>query len=204
MKRAVVFGGAPIEPALQPPVPEAELYLCADAGIRLAEAFGILPDLVMGDFDSLGCVPEKVHVRVFPPEKDDTDLVIAAKYALEQGCDEVVFYGALGGRLDHTVANFQLLRMLADHHARGILVDEKTRVTLQRGGKVAYPRCRGYFSLFAWSEICEDVTVEGTKYPLLHGTLSPSFPIGVSNEIVAEHAVVTVGRGDLLVIYSQE
>lgn len=204
MKRAVIFAGAPIEPSVQPPVPKAALYLCADAGMRLAQAFDICPDWIIGDFDSLGEIPTGSNVAVFPPGKDDTDTVLAAKYALSKGCDELLFYGALGGRLDHTFANLQLLRMLADHHARGILVDEKHWVTLQRGGTVSYPKRDGYFSLFSWTETCEDVTLEGTEYVLWHDALSGSFPLGVSNRIIAEKAVVTVGKGDLLVTFAKD
>lgn len=122
-----------------------------------------------------------------------------------QGLPRLVFYGALGGRLDHTVANLQMLRFLADHGAQGVLVDHAHWVTLQRGGTAVYPRRDGmYFSLFAMTEQCEDVTLEGVAYPLCHGKFSNAFPLGVSNEILAENAVVTVGRGDLLVVYARD
>ncbi len=204
MKRAVIFAGAPVDAAVQPPVPEAQLYLCADAGARLAQALGIEPDWIIGDFDSLGETPTGSRVAVFPPEKDDTDTILAAKYALLQECDELVFYGALGGRLDHTIANLQMLRMLADHQAHGILLDEKHFVTLLRNETAVYPKRSGYLSLFSLTEVCEDVTVQGVKYPLSHGKLSGSFPLGVSNQVLAQQAVVTVGKGDLLVVFATE
>lgn len=203
MKRAVIFAGAPVNATIQPPVPKASCYVCADAGLRLAQTLGIVPDWVVGDFDSLGTVPE--GAAVYPSAKDDTDTVLAAKYALAQGCDELVFYGALGGRLDHTIANLQMLRMLADAGARGILVDEHHRVMLQRGGTQYYPKREGmYFSLFAMSERCEDVTLEGVAYPLRHSTFLATVPLGVSNRIVGEQAKVTVGSGDLLVVYAMD
>ena len=207
MKRAVIFGGAPVDPAVQPPVPAADLMLCADAGLRLAKAMQIVPDQVAGDFDSLGYVPkeEGAGVAVHPARKDETDLILSAEYALAHGCTELWLYGALGGRLDHTMANFQMLRLLADRGAKGILVDEKHWITLQRGGTAFYPRREGmYFSLFSLSERCEDVTLEGVAYPMCHGSFSGSFPLGVSNEILAEKAAVTVGKGDLLVIYARD
>lgn len=204
MKRAVIFAGAPVVSWEQPTVPEADFYICADAGVRLAQAVGITPDWIVGDFDSLGEVPEEPGVEVYPMTKDDTDIILAARYALSQGCEELIFYGALGGRLDHTVANLQMLRMLAGAGAQGILVDAKHWVTLQRGGTVRYPRHDGYFSLFSMTEFCEDVTLDGVAYPMEHGVLSGAFPLGVSNEIIAEEAVVTVGKGDLLVIFSRD
>lgn len=204
MKRAVIFAGAPVDAAAQPPVPSAQLYLCADAGARLAQALGIKPDWIIGDFDSLGETPTGLRVAVFTSEKDDTDTILAAKYALLQECDELVFYGALGGRLDHTIANLQMLRMLADHQAHGILLDEKHFITLLRSETSVYPKRSGYLSLFSLTEVCEDVTVQGVKYPLSHGTLSGSFPLGVSNQVLAQQAVVTVGKGDLLVVFATE
>ena len=191
MKQAVIFAGAPVQPELQPPVPQADLYLCADAGVRLAQALGIVPDRIMGDFDSLGDVPAGENVEAFSPEKDDTDILLAAKYALSAGCSRLIFYGALGGRLDHMVANLQMLRFLADRNAQGILVDHAHWEGM-------------YFSLFAMTERCEDVTLEGVAYPLCHGMFSNAFPLGVSNEILAETAKVTVGKGDLLVMYAKD
>ena len=145
------------------------------------------------------------NVEAFSPEKDDTDILLAAKYALSAGCSRLIFYGALGGRLDHMVANLQMLRFLADRNAQGILVDHAHWITLQRGGTASYPRREGmYFSLFAMTERCEDVTLEGVAYPLCHGVFSNAFPLGVSNEILAETAKVTVGKGDLLVMYAKD
>ncbi|MFR9193988.1 MAG: thiamine diphosphokinase [Ruminococcus sp.] len=118
MKQAVIFAGASVQPEQQPPVPAADLYVCADAGVKLAQALGVVPDWIVGDFDSLGSVPEGENVEPFSPMKDDTDILLAAKYALSKGCRRLVFYGALGGRLDHTVANLQMLRFLADHGAQ--------------------------------------------------------------------------------------
>ena len=81
MKQAVIFAGAPVQPEQQPPVPAADLYVCADAGVKLAQALGVVPDWIVGDFDSLGSVPEGENVEPFSPMKDDTDILLAAKYA---------------------------------------------------------------------------------------------------------------------------
>ena len=205
MKQAVMFAGAPVLLEQQPPVPAADLYVCADAGVKLAQALGVVPDWIVGDFDSLGSVPEGENVEPFSPMKDETDNLLAAKNALSTGCRRLVYYGALGGRLELTAANLQMLRFLADHGAQGVRVDHAHWVTLQRGGTAVYPSRDGMFlSLFAMTEQCEDVTLEGVAYPLCHGKFSNAFPLGVSNEILAENAVVTVGRGDLLVVYARD
>ena len=150
MKQAVIFAGAPVQPELQPPVPQADLYLCADAGVRLAQALGIVPDRIMGDFDSLGNVPAGENVEAFSPEKDDTDILLAAKYALSAGCSRLIFYGALGGRLDHMVANLQMLRFSGrpertGHTGRPCPLDHaaawRNGIVSQTGGHVLFPVC---------------------------------------------------------------
>ncbi len=206
MKTALIFGGAPCRGEKQPVPPEADLVICADAGLRLAAAMGIQPDAAVGDFDTLGMIPTGVAVELFPPEKDDTDMMLAVKYGLAQGCDRFVIYGGLGGRLDHFMANLQMLSFLAERGAQGVLVDENHWMTLQSGGTtVCYPRREGMvFSLFAIHRACEGVTIRGVKYPLENGVLTAAFPLGVSNSITAQQAEVTVEKGDLLVMYARD
>ena len=86
VKRAVIFGGAPVSMAdLPAELPPYALCVCADAGLRAAQQLGIQPDFVVGDFDSLGSVPAGGNVVTYPAEKDDTDLLLAARYAVAQG-----------------------------------------------------------------------------------------------------------------------
>ncbi len=205
-KTCVIFAGAPVDPRLQPPVPEASLYLCADGGLRLAKALGIDPDWTFGDFDSYGSVPEGTRVSVYPAGKDDTDTMLAAKYAVEKGCTTVLIYGGLGGRLDHTFANIQLLRWLAEQGVQGILLDHLHWITVQTKGTKTYPKWEGeaYFSLFSLTEKCTDVTLEGVAYPMTGGTFTADFPLGVSNQIVAPTARVHLGTGVLLVVRCRE
>lgn len=211
VKRAVLFGGAPVSMAdLPAELPPYALCVCADAGLRAAQQLGIQPDFVVGDFDSLGSVPAGGNVVTYPAEKDDTDLLLAARYAVAQGCRELVFYGALGGRLDHTIANLQMLRLLADADTAGILIDAGHRVTLQRGGmwnsRQVYRKPqtgKWYLSLFAMTPVCEGITSAGVAYPLEHGTLRASYPLGVSNEILGEQAEISVEKGDLLVVQAK-
>ena len=95
------------------------LVIAADQGLRHLEAAGIAPDLIVGDFDSLGTVPQGANVIRHPVEKDDTDMMLAVKTGLERGCRTFVLYGGLGGRLDHTYANFQTLTCPSRRRAAG-------------------------------------------------------------------------------------
>ncbi len=207
IKRAVVFCGAPVTASNQPPVPTDALYICADGGLLLAESCGVVPDILLGDFDSLHDIPtgKSCTVLQYPPEKDDTDAMLAAKIALENGCNDIVFYGALGGRLDHTFANLQMLYWLCRRGISAKLVDEKHIVQMQHNTTCHYPKRDGYyFSIFSFSETCTGVTLSSVKYPLQDGVLSSDFPLGVSNEIVAEKAIVAVENGTLLVLYARD
>ena len=189
------FGGLTEE------IREDDLVIAADGGVRHAENLGIRPDIILGDFDSLGYAPEGAEVH--PVEKDDTDAMLAAKRGLEKGCREFLFYASLDGpRLDHTLANLQTLRYLADRGAAGRLVGLRQQVTLLRNGKLTLPpREKGDISIFAFGGEARGVTIKGLKYELEKGSLTPSFPLGVSNGFVGKSAEISVQDGDIMVIY---
>lgn len=98
VKRAVIFGGAPVSMAdLPAELPPYALCVCADAGLRAAQQLGIQPDFVVGDFDSLGSVPAGGNVVTYPAEKDDTDLLLAARYAVRRGVGNWCFMAHWAG-----------------------------------------------------------------------------------------------------------
>ena len=189
-----ILAGGPEEGMPCEPVPESAFILCADSGLHLAERLHRQPDLVLGDFDSLGAVPVHLPHMTVPVEKDDTDTMLAVRVALERGFRDIRIYGAFGGRLDHTLANLQTLEYLRLHGADGLLY----------GGESLRLQARPDWtlSLFAWSEKCEDVCASGVYYPLSHDSLIRSFPLGVSNHITADTAEISLGTGTLLIMQS--
>ena len=104
--------------------------ICADAGLENARAYGLTPDLTLGDFDSLaGGEPDIEGEKLtFPVEKDDTDTMLGIKEGLDRGYRRFLLYGSLGGRLDHTIANIASLRYLLDHGARAVHDEDAERV----------------------------------------------------------------------------
>ena len=159
----------------------------------------------MSDFDSYdGPVDPEIPLQRFPSEKDDTDTMIAIRAALERGFREAVLYCALGGRLDHTLANLQSLAFALSHGLRLRIVSEDTEVMLLQDGTLSLPRREGFaLSVFAFSERCRGVSLHGTKYTLTDAELENSFPLGVSNEWAAEAATVSVTAGTLLIVLSK-
>lgn len=178
--------------------------IAADSGYdRCAEA-GIVPDLAVGDFDSVNAVitEEIERVRV-PAEKDDTDTYLAAQIALERGFGEIRFFCALGGRLSHSLANIQLLRELKSKSVRAVLFGERSVMFLIENESVTLPRFGGYLSLFAMDSDAV-VSEGGVKYPLDHHPLTNEFALGVSNEITAAEAVITSHSGLCAVVLEEE
>ncbi|MCI6957459.1 MAG: thiamine diphosphokinase [Candidatus Faecousia sp.] len=198
MNRCVIFCAALCEGAELLP---GDFVIAADGGLAHCRRLGITPNEILGDFDSLGSIPQ--GASVFPVEKDDTDAMLAAKRGLCLGFREFLFYGSLDGpRLDHTVANFQMLMYLADHDAHGTLVGILQKVTLLRNGVLRFPAgMTGNISVFAMGGDAEGVTLRGLYYPLENGRLTTAFPLGVSNHFTGEAAEITVEKGNLLVIW---
>ena len=197
-----IVGAAPLGDAL--PDPQAGDYLiAADAGYASLEAAGLEPDFVMGDFDSLGAAPEHPNVETHSVIKDDTDLMLAVRWALEQGWRRFRIYGALGGkRLDQTLASLQTLRFLKEHGADGLLIGDGWNVALLQNGALRFPaEAEGWLSLFTSGDRAEGVTLRGLKYELTGAELTCTFPLGVSNEFLGRTATIFVEKGSLFVLW---
>ena len=203
MGTCVIFCAAEFD-ALLRPLGKDDFVIAADGGVAHAEKLGIAPNEILGDFDSLGYIPE--GSRVFPVEKDDTDAMLAVRRGLELGYKDFLLYGSLDGpRLDHTVANFQTLQFLCDRGGRGILVGRQMLVTALKNGRLSFPAgAEGTVSVFCMGPDARGVTLRGLYYPLEGGTLSVGFPLGVSNHFTGQEAEISVEDGSLLVIWERK
>ena len=203
MGKCLIFCAAQFD-RLAAPVAADDYLLAADGGLCHFEKLNLTPHGIIGDFDSLGYVPQ--GAQVFPVEKDDTDAMLAARKGLELGYREFIFYGALDGpRLDHTLANFQTLQFLADHGATAYLVGNDYIVTVIREETVEFPaEAAGVLSLFCLGPDAEGVILENLYYPLQNGRLTSGFPLGVSNHFTGKCARVTVQKGSLLALWDRK
>ena len=203
MKTCVIFCAAEFDELIRPIEP-SDLVIAADGGLRHTRKLGITPDVILGDFDSLGYAPEGANV--FPVEKDDTDAMLAVRRGLELGYREFLLYGSLDGpRLDHTVANFQTLQFLCDRGAFGVLAGLHTMAAVVKDGSLSFPAgCEGTVSVFCMGRDAHGVTLKGLYYPLEQGTLTAGFPLGVSNHFTGEPAEISVTDGSLLVLWDRK
>ncbi len=186
--------------------------IAADSGYLTARRFGITPDLLLGDLDSLDQTKLAPHELddiskiIVPSVKDDTDTQLAVDTAIERGARSIVIIGGLGGRLDHTLSSVFLLEYIADKGVGCVMTDGRNRVRLMRGGELLRVSRDGYkyLSLVALTDVCRGVSIHGVYYPLDLVELTRKYSYAVSNEITANHAEISLTDGVMLVIESKD
>ncbi len=214
MKRCVIVGAGELKVSAIP-VEKDDYVIAADGGYAYCKGLGIVPDLILGDFDSVEEADAEQIARIqkicpdsvviLPTEKDDTDMLAAIRMGLSEGCREFRIYAAQGGRLEHTFANVQCLIYLKECGASGCLVDETSTVFIVQNETVWFQEsASGYLSLFSMGEKAEGVTIRNMKYELDRAELTNSYPIGISNEFIGKRASVTVEKGTLAAILSRK
>lgn len=183
-----------------------DLIIAADGGYDHLKGVDIVPNIVIGDMDSLndkrGADSENSDIEIcrLPVEKDDTDMLAAIRMGLEKGYKDFLIFGALGGRFDHTFANLQCLLFLLNRNARGKLYGNNETIEMIRNEKITFPKeMEGSISVFAFEGDAEGVTEKGLKYGLENAVLKSEFPIGVSNEFVGTSSSIEVTDGTLLI-----
>ena len=200
--RCVIVSGGDFSP-VQGLKPGEDYVIACDRGYTYCERLGLRPDLLITDYDSYsGPTDPAVPVNPFASEKDDTDTMLAVRCALERGFSEVLLCCALGGRLDHLLANLQSLVFARKHGMRASLYSEDTEITALMNETLLLPRREGRsLSVFAADGPCRGVCIRGAKSPLENAEISCEYQYGVSNEVlVGQKAMVIVDEGKLLLI----
>lgn len=186
---------------------KGDFVIAADGGY--AQKLGCEPDAVIGDFDSLGYIPDAQNVRVYPKKKDDTDMMLAVRLGLSEGYRDFVLLGGIGGRFDHMTANVQTLAYLYEQGAKGVLTSETTDIYFvgsddAEKGKISFSKeTKGILSVFSYGKTAEQVTICGAEYEILNAQLTDSFPLGVSNSFVGKEVTISVGKGRLLIVHEK-
>ena len=171
-------------------------------GIYHAVAAGIAPHLFIGDMDSLKSnLPASLEKLVFPERKDYTDMHLTYLEGKRRGYREFEIYGGTGGRGDHTFANISLLLAMANDGCIGRMIAHGEVYTVIKNSLTVSGEAGKYISVFAIGGSAEGVTIKGLDYEVEGVTLTPDFPLGVSNRFINKEAVISVKNGALLVIY---
>ena len=174
-----------------------------DGGYAHLESVECKPDIVLGDFDSLGYVPDFPDVEVHPSHKDESDLELAFSRLADYEVDAVYVYGAIGGRLDHTIAGLQMAARFAEAGLTVTFVtpDCMIRILAGPGGYDLPAIERGTVSVFSATDASHGVTEAGMEYSLDHATLTNRTSLGLSNELIGKPVTISVERGTLYVFH---
>ncbi len=203
MRRCVVVGGADIGryDRIRSYLRMDDFFICCDSGLKHREGLGIVPNLIVGDFDSYENPHLGTETITLPCEKDDTDTVFAVKEALARGFDEFLLVGVIGGRLDHTLGNVSLLLMLEARGKVAVAVDDYSEMEIVSSCTAQVSNRYAFFSLLNISGTAQGVTIRNAKYPLADAEITCEYQYGISNEVLSGMtAEVSVERGRLLLI----
>ena len=204
MNTCIIISGGEFHPF--PDNLEYDYVIACDHGYDYALKLGIVPNLILGDFDSCDFDKENVTdipIETFPACKDDTDTMLAIKNALSLGYRNIVIVCALGSRFDHSLANIQSMAYVAEHGGTCELFGKGEHLMTLCNGSVKLPYKESCsLSLFSLTDRCEGVSISGSAYDCENVTLTNTFPLGVSNKWNEAVVTVSVKSGILLTIES--
>ncbi|MEE1008387.1 MAG: thiamine diphosphokinase [Agathobacter sp.] len=190
-----------------------DLIIAADSGMHFLYKAEIIPDIIVGDFDSVsGDVLEyyrsnhEIKIHQLNPVKDDTDTEYAIRQAVNMGADSISIIGGTGDRLDHVMGNISLLGIGIEENMEIFLVDSHNRIRLIDKPLVLSRRKQfgEYVSLIPYTSVVKNITLKGFKYPLEDYDMGGFNSLGISNEIKDENAYIDFSNGLLLVIESKD
>ncbi len=206
-KYVIITGGECKCDRIDPKIAADAFVIAADSGLDTARKLDISPDMIVGDMDSVtrASLDEAYgkKILVSPPEKDDTDTMLAISQAEKMGAENIVIVGGGGGRADHWLSNIFMLESLASRGITAEMVDGINRIRVVEDGEYVI-RSNGYFGLLALEDSV--VSVVGCKYPLTNAILTRRRPYAVSNEVseaAGNRAIVTV-RGAIVITESEK
>lgn len=204
MKRCYIFGALPVRDI--PAYPNAEdMVIAADKGYDHALSLNITPDIVVGDFDSLKRIPDVPNLIRLNVRKNDTDLDHAVAVALEHGCDDITVYGAVGGKLDHTLGNVAVAERAVLAGAKIFFFGEDSSFTVIHDSKVTLPAYEsGRLSTFSLETVSHGVNISGLSYEVTDFDLPRAVTRGVSNEFIGKPSVISVEDGTLLIVFDTQ
>ena len=180
---------------------ENDLIIAVDGGYNYCSLLNLEVDILIGDMDSLESIPENINKYIYNKEKDETDTYLAVQYGIKQGFEEFILYGCLGGRLEHTIANIQIIADLCKKGIKIEIVDENTKIYMlnKNEAKEIEGLKNKYISIFSYSEK-STISLKGLKYNVLCKDITNDYPLGIDNETIGGNGNIYVHDGLVLVI----
>ena len=183
---------------------DGNIYIAADSGIKTAEKLNIKPDILIGDFDSFDLAELKnndMKIIKYPAEKNDTDLMLAVKYSIENNYKNIVIIGGLDGRIDHTLVNLFYLKYINNHGGLGYITNGYNKISYLENSSVKIYKDYKYISIIPVTPEINGLTLNGFKYNLDNATVKFEEPYTVCNEIAneSEYGEITISNGCALI-----
>ncbi|GIM27851.1 thiamine pyrophosphokinase [Clostridium polyendosporum] len=209
MKSVIVAGGKmPSKELFLSEIKNADCLIAADRGAEVFYEYGVMPHILIGDFDSADKIVidyfRDVEMVKFLPEKDYTDSELAFNRAIEKGSEEIVLLGCTGSRLDHVLGNLGLLRKALELNKRAKIKDDNNTIFLVEGKTTLCGNYGQTISFQCYGDVVKKLSIEGAKYPLKEYDLKIGDSRTVSNEFINTPIEVDFLSGKLLVIYSRD
>lgn len=177
-----------------------DLVIAVDSGYNNAQKLGILPDIVIGDLDSVEQLNFDGEIIKYNPEKDETDLMIACEY--EKNATSIDILTATGNRLDHFMVNLSLLEKLQSQNIDAKIIDEKNIISVLKG-KRKYDNISKYVSVIPITEAIE-MSCVNLKYNADKLTIKREKIISVSNEAIFDNFEIDINKGLAYLIQSDD
>ena len=194
MKIAIFSGGEFNKTQILP----FDKLICADKGYEYAKTLSLTPDIILGDFDSLGYIPQ--NAEIFPKDKNYSDTELAIIKAIELGATEIDIYFSLGGRLDHELFNINLLKYAKLRGVKAQIISGNTVASLISESGNYLAKDGNYVSLVPFSDDAHIIKSKGLKYPLDGITVKKGETLTLSNVATSNEIYVEIASGELLLI----
>lgn len=197
--RAVIICGGDVGEYIKDYIEADDFIICADSGYDRAKKFGITPDIVLGDMDSVtGGYPEESII--YPVRKDATDSELAVNYAIERGYENAIMFGMIGSRMDHSLANLTLLNRFSE----GCIINSNNEIYFVKKSITLSGHPGDVISIIPYPGDVSGVTTKGLDYPLADGKIAAGTSLGVSNAMIDNECTITIAKGTAFVIRSRD
>jgi len=187
---------------------KADYLICADGGANYARELNLIPDIIIGDMDSITAETrvffKTIKFESYPSKKDETDTELAITHAIKMGADKVIILGGLGSRMDHSLGNIYLLKRFIDVGIEAEMVNEKNRIRMIGKTTTFYFSTGTIVSILPIGGVVEGLTITGFEYPINEGQMTIDKPYGISNVTNDNTQCIAFKEGLLLIVIPED